>query len=294
MKRSALTVGLLLAMHSAPVLASEGGGTPYPNGAEALGIAALPPPGTYVLNYAMYYNADRLNGGDGRSLVPDFRLHATVDVARIVHVSSINILGASWAQQVFLPVGNISVQAAGRRDRKFGIGDIIVDPIVLGWTAGNTHIAVGLDTFVPTGRYNRNDLANIGRNYWTFQPVLAITHVSRKGVETSLKLMYDFNTTNAATSYRSGQEFHADLGAAINIRKWGLGVSGFIDRQTTDDRIDGARVGRDGNRGSAFGIGPLIRYAVGSVPITLQWQHETSAENRPQGDRFWLKANFRL
>lgn len=294
MKNQIILMSLLALIHAAPAAASESGGTPYPNGAEALTIAALPPPGTYVINYATYYDADRLNGPHGQSLVPDFRLHAAVDVARIINVTPIKILGANWAQQVFIPVGNVSVRAGGRSQSRFGLGDIIVDPIVLGWHAGNTHFAFGLDTFVPTGRYNAKNLANVGRNYWTFEPVLAVTHISPKGLEVSLKLMYDFNTRNNATGYLSGQEFHADFGGAYTIQKLSLGFTGFIDRQTKDDRVDGVRVNADGNRGSAFGIGPLVRYAVGKVPVTLQWQHETSAHNRPQGDRIWLKTNFRL
>ena len=40
--------------------------------------------------------------------------------------------------------------------------------------------------------------------------------------------------------------------------------------------------------------GPVVRYQLGRVPITAQWQHEFHAENRPQGDKFWLKAAFRF
>lgn len=291
---SNFTLAFVLGAFASPALASEGGGTPYPNGAEALGIAQLPPPGTYLINYAMYYDADRLNGEQGERVAPDFRLHAAVDVARFVHVSPTKIFGATWAQQVFVPIGNVDVRVGGQRQQKFGLGDIIIDPIVLGWKIGDTNVALGLDTFVPVGRYSRQDLANIGRNYWTFEPVVAVTHVSPRGFEASMKLMYDFNTKNKATGYRSGQEFHADFGAAANIGKWSVGATAFIDRQTTSDTIDAVRVGTNGNKGSAFGIGPVIRYSVGKVPITFQWQHETSARNRPQGDRLWLKANFRL
>jgi len=39
---------------------------------------------------------------------------------------------------------------------------------------------------------------------------------------------------------------------------------------------------------------PLVRYVVGNVPVTAQWQHEFHAENRPQGDKFWVKAAFRF
>ncbi len=65
-------------------------------------------------------------------------------------------------------------------------------------------------------------------------------------------------------------------------------------KQTTDDKQDGLKVGADGNKGEALALGPLIRYQLGKVPITAQWQHEIFSDNRTQGNSFWLKAAFRF
>src|SRR3546814_13167022 len=63
------------------------GGGAYPNGAESIGVAQLPPPGTYLLGYSNYYTADRLNDANGDSAVPDFSVDAFANIARIVHVT---------------------------------------------------------------------------------------------------------------------------------------------------------------------------------------------------------------
>lgn len=275
--------------------ATETGGGAYPNGAESIAVAQLPPPGTYLLGYSTYYTADRLNDGDGNSVVPDFSVDAFANIARIVHVTDRKILGATFAMQAFVPVVDLSVHAAGARQHKFGLGDMIVNPFILGWNKGNLNIIATMDTYVPTGRYRKSDLANIGRNYWTFEPVLAVTYADPKGgPELSAKLMYDFNTKNKATDYRSGQEFHVDMAAAYNFNPLTIGITAYYYKQTTNDKQGGARVGPDGFKGEAFAAGPLIRYQLGHVPITAQWQHEFHAENRPQGDKFWLKAAFRF
>jgi hypothetical protein len=280
---------------SGAVQASEGGGSAYPNGAESISVAQLPPPGTYALTYTNYYTAGRVNDGNGDSVVPGFSLDAFANIARIVHVTDRKILGATFAVQAFVPVVDLTVHAAGARQHKFGLGDMIVNPFILGWNRGNWNFIATMDTFVPTGLYNRDDLANIGRNYWTFEPVLATTYADPKGgPEFSAKLMYDFNTKNKATDYKSGQEFHVDAAAAYNFNPMTIGITAYYYEQTTDDRLSGLRVGLDGNRGKAFAAGPLIRYQLGHVPITAQWQHEFTAENRPQGDKFWLKAAFRF
>lgn len=280
-----------------PALASEGGRTAYPNGAEALTIAALPPPGTYLLNYGYYYTADRLNDDNGNSAgPPDFSVNIVGDIPRFVHVTNLKVLGASVAMQAFVPIINVNVHAGGARQNKFGIGDIIVNPLVLGWQRKNTFFVATMDTFVPTGSYKRTNLANLGNNYWTFQPVLAVTHFNPKGPgpEVSLKLMYDFNTKNRDTNYRSGQAAHVDFAAAYNFNPLTVGITGYYLKQTTDDKVNGARVGVNGNKGEVFALGPLVRYQAGKVPIAFQWQHELSATNRTQGDSFWLKAAFRF
>jgi len=275
--------------------AGETRGTAYADGAESLGVAQLPPPGTYLLTYTNYYTADRLNDGDGDNLVPDFSLNAFANIARVVHVSDKTFLGATVAAHALIPVVNLDVKAGGQSQSNFGLGDIIVSPLVLGWKKGDWNLVATVDTFIPTGDYKAGDLANIGRNYWTFEPVFAATYAQPGGGwEASAKVMYDFNTTNDDTDYRSGQSLHTDAAVAYTTGKLTLGLTGYYYRQTTDDKIAGARVGPDGVRGEAFALGPLVRYVVGNVPVTAQWQHEFHAENRPQGDKFWVKAAFRF
>lgn len=275
--------------------AEETGGTAYPLGAESVGVAQLPPPGTYLLTYTNYYTADRLNNGAGDSAVPNFSVNAFANVARLVHVTDKTFLGATVAMQAFLPIVDLDVSAAGASQSKFGIGDMIINPLVLGWKKGDWNLVATVDTFVPTGDYKATDLANIGRNYWTFEPVFAATYAQPGGGwETSVKLMYDFNTTNDDTDYRSGQSFHTDAAVAYSTGKWTFGLTGYYYTQTTDDEINGVKVGPDGNRGEAWAAGPLVRYVVGQVPVTAQWQHEFHAENRPQGDKLWVKAAFRF
>lgn len=296
MKRFAIGMAILAgATMGATAHATESGGGAYPNGAESVAVAQLPPPGTYLLAYSNYYAADRLNDADGHSAVPDFSVDAFANIARFVHVTDKKILGATFAMQAFVPVVDLTVHAAGARQHKFGLGDMIVNPFILGWNQGKLNVVATMDTFVPTGRYRKGDLANIGRNYWTFEPVLALTYADPKGgPELSAKLMYDFNTKNKATDYRSGQEFHVDMAAAYNFNPLTVGVSAYYYAQTTDDKQGGVRVAPDGYKGEAFAAGPLLRYQLGHVPITAQWQHEFHAENRPQGEKFWLKAAFRF
>ena len=71
-----------------------------------------------------------------------------------------------------------------------------------------------VDFFLPTGYYDKNDArVSIGSNYYGFDPLVAVSLLPKNGWEASAKLMYDLKTTNQATDYHSGQEFHTDYAA---------------------------------------------------------------------------------
>lgn len=276
--------GLLLAVNG---WATEGGGGAYPNGAEDLMSGALPPPGDYLIAYGLYYNADALLDGDGREIPIDFELEVGGVVLRYIHVTDVQIAGGLWAQHIFVPALNVDVSTVDGSDSVFGLGDLIVDPLILSWHKPPFHWAAGLDVYVPVGEYDEQEMANVGRNYWTFEPVFAVTWLSPKGIDVSAKLMYDFNLENEDTDYQSGEEFHADLAIGLTHGPWRAGLSGFVYEQVTgDDAPAGVEPGPDG---SQLGLGPVVSYQAGKVSLVAKWQADLETEGRPEGDHVWLK-----
>lgn len=277
--------------------ATENGGGAYPNGAEDFMAGAVPPPGTYFLNYLTHYTAGRIKDDHGDNLVPDFRLNATANVFRLLHVTKEQVLGGYWGMHVFVPVVYMDVKMMGAKDSRFGLGDIIIDPFILSWHSKNWHFATGVDIYLPTGAYDKNDLANIGRNYWTFEPIIATTYTADCGFEASLKLMYDFNTKNNSSrlptgqnvKYLSGQEFHFDYTLGYKTGGWNLGVGGYYYKQITNDKVNGVTVAPDGFKGQAFAFGPQVKYDYKNMSFALKYQHEVAVRNKPEGDKFWLK-----
>ncbi|WP_175767596.1 SphA family protein [Burkholderia cenocepacia] len=286
---------LAIALCARPAAATEGGGSVYPFGAENYLTGALPPPGVYALFYGEAYFARKLVGNDGQDVTPPgFRLNANALVSRLVWVTPQKVLGGDFLLSLIVPMVNLHVEAAGRSQTKTGLGDITVSPGI-GWHVGpNLHVIGAFDFFAPTGGYNKNDLANIGRNYWAFGPVYAASWVDPHGVNADVKLGYLFNQINHATGYTSGNELYADysLGWAATPQ-WVLGVGGYVTVQTTDDKVDGQTV--SGNRHRAFAIGPSIKYASSKGWfVTAKWQHEMAVRNGAQGHAFWIRAVFPL
>lgn len=283
-------VGLFGMFHK-DVSATESGGGAYPNGAEGFMAGAVPPPGTYFINYLTYYTADKFKMEDGPD-PDDFELKVTANTFRLIHVTDYKIFGGNWGMHVFVPVLNVDVDMMGMGDSEFGLGDIIVDPFILSWHSKNWHFSTGIDIYIPTGSFSKKDFANTGRNYWTFEPVFGFTYISDGGFEVSSKFMYDFNTSNGDTDYQSGQEFHFDYLVGYQFKPYSFGINGYFYKQITDDTQDGDTVGDDGFKGQVFAVGPAIKYDKGNMMFILKYQHEMSVENKPEGEKFWFNLVY--
>lgn len=272
--------------------ATEGGGSIYPVGTENYVCCALPPPGLYAMAFAQRYEADAVRGDRGQVVTPStFRVTATALAPRIVWVTPYSVAGASLALHAIVPLVALDVRVApGLSQRKTGLGDIVFGP-ALGWHHGPAlHSVLALDVYAPTGRFDRGDVANIGRNHWAIQPVAGVSLIDPAGLNVDLKAMWTFNLRNGDTDYRSGQELIADYAVGWGLGNgWTLGVGGYLYRQITDDRQAGATVERQ--RGRAVAIGPSVKYDSGKGWfVTAKYQAEHGVRNRADGSAFWVKG----
>lgn len=289
--RKIVLSALLLISVAGVANATEGGGSAYHNGAEDFMSGAVPPPGNYYINYFNYYAADKFKGNSGGT-IDGFDLKVAANVSRFIHVTGKQFLGGNWAQHAFIPLVYMDVKLDPpiapfkMEDSRGSLGDIIVDPFILAWHGTNWHAVSGIDIYMPTGNYDKNRLANAGRNYWTFEPVVAATFLPGAGFDISAKLMYDFNTENNATDYQSGQEFHADLAVGKKMGDLTAGLAGYYYQQVTEDEADGDRID---NKGRVIGLGPALKYDYKNMSFTLKYMLETEAKNRPEGDNLWFK-----
>ena len=286
-----LSLALPVLLVGSSAMAKEGPDQ-YPNGAENFLAGALPPPGNYFINCLGYYQGDyRDNNGDK---VSGLKVNATFNALRYVFVSNYKLFGGDWGMHAIVPfvyqnmdtpfpaIGNGSV---------FGLGDITIDPIIIGWHfPPDWHITVGLDINLPTGKYSSTDPTDsIGANYYSFEPIFAFTYLNQGGFEVSAKLMYNIKTENNDTNYQSGDEFHMDYLIGQHFGPWAVGLGGYYLKQTEDDKQNGQTVDPDGNRGQVFAFGPAVKYDYKGMSFIGTWDHETDVKNRFQGNKFYFK-----
>ena len=170
-----------------------GGGDQYPNGAEDFLVGIAPPPGFYVINYNYFYfsHAYRDDSGDTIDAGPlnDFNLRVYANVTRLIYITPIKILGAYYGVHAFFPWLEVNANCDGFHVHKKGLGNIIVDPFILTWHTRYVHVVTGLDIYLPTGEYDKHRPVNIGKNFYTFEPVLGVTFMLPFKATLSFKFM---------------------------------------------------------------------------------------------------------
>ena len=141
-----------------------------------------------------------------------------------------------------------------KQGSRSGSGDLTLTSF-LNWT-DTSHISAGFNVYIPVGAYDADRIMSLGRNYWSFDPVVTYTWLDpKRGHEISVTTGLMFNTSNDATDYSSGDEWHLDFMLAQHFSaKFALGLEGYLLRQINDD--SGALLDR-ANRVPALGLEPL-------------------------------------
>jgi hypothetical protein len=286
------SVGLL---PTPDAVALEGGGSHYFGGGEDFGAGSWPPPGLSANLTELYFNFDRVKGGDGDTLnVPGgFRVEGVSNSIRFMYVSKIELFGANLG--AFLTPALIWQRAnsGGKSQAKTEMGDLNFGFVLKRDWKTFSHV-IGTDFFAPTGDYVKNDVCNIGVNYWTLGPTYSFTYAGDResplpGFEVSARLAYYFHTANPATDYRSGQEFSFDYLVGQHFGKFGqfrIGANGHVAFQTTDDTFSNQL---DGHKSEHITIGPAVQYFFGKGQLTMKAQFGVHGVNRPDGAFLWLK-----
>lgn len=187
---------------------------------------------------------------------------------------------------------NSTVAGAGGRsisqsDTASNLFDLYFSPIIAGYHFSETsHMALSLNIWAPTGKYNADDMANPSLNNWTFIPQVAYTKIfPEAGFQLDTVAGIQFYTRNNATDYRNAPLFSMDV---MGRKLFSNGVSaGLIlgtiqqlgsDSGPTADRLNGFK-GRD------WALGPIVTYDrkladKRSLSLGLRWVPTISSTKR--------------
>lgn len=291
---AALAAALLVGSLAAPARAQHVplppvnlGGSSFVDGAGGPGVMAE------VLTTAR--RADRFTGPGGETLPGENALTAVAVIPHLAFALPPSVLGFHYGADVLVPLVHVAVGSGGASARGSGIGDVIVDPVIL---QGRPILASGravfahrlaLGVILPTGNYDPTAPVNIGNNVVSINPYYAFTVFLTDALETSFRVHYFTSSTNdqppaqyGAERIRPGDALHANGAASYALTpELRVGVSAYWLQQITDAHVDG-RPNR-GLRERVFGVGPGIRVALGGLFVRANANYELGVEARPAG-----------
>ncbi len=275
--------------------ATEGASSYYfPGSSTTFAVAVAPKPGYMVANQMLIYNGTAEKAVLGGREKLNLKASAIYNYMGGSYTFKKPVLGGKKLQLgAYIPVGYMDLEAkiashGGDRNSRTRIGDAMVSAALF-WQQGDLHYKLNQTIMVPTGSYSKDQLANVGRNYWGFDTSLSLTWLNlKKGWEISVTPGVMLNTRNSATDYKSGNEFHVDF--AINkhyfAKHYAVGLHGYYYHQVSGDSGEGAILGAF--KGESFGIGPAIlwtpKVAKGEVVVMAKWLHDFHNSNRLQGN----------
>ena len=257
---------------------------------------ALPGPGTYFTEYIQAYQSDNFKDQDGNTIPGDMKVANVLSMNQFVHVYKHQMLGANLGVDVLLPL--VAISADGPSTNPSYLGDLTVGPF-LQWfdtkLMGRPFFQrVELDFTLPTGQYDQKYAINPGSNHWTIEPYYAFTWFLTPEFSTSWRIHYTYSTENDDTGVQPGQAFHFNYSFEYEFFKNFRGaVAGYYLKQTTDDKVNGNS--RADSREQVFAIGPAVSWAASqNFFLGLKTQWESSAENRPEGNRTTFRMTYKF
>jgi hypothetical protein len=248
----------------------------YPGMAQPAGIlitatAGAPPPGIYMFNQFMAYQATIT--GPGAPSVNGNPAHLKVESEAngLLFVPGWTFLGATYDAVIVQP--NVTVAISNPINTQVaGIQNTYIVPAELSWRLGDSgfFVKTGLGIFVPDGTLQGpTGLGSIGAPFYTFQPEIFFSYL-KDGWTLSSNLSLEINTANSLTGYTSGDVFHAEFQAVKSFGKWRFGPVGYYVGQVTGDTSSAYyHYAINTNEYNIWAAGALVGYDFGPANLSV-------------------------
>ena len=262
--------------------ASEGAASYYFAGGFGSFMVAVPPePGLSVASQTLMYAGQTSRAVLNGRVTFGLTAFALYEFLGTSYTFEQPVLGARLQISAAVPFPSYATTTVSLQTRSFGtfsgtasdfdIGDSLLNPFALYWNFGELNAKLTQYVVAPTGHYDPNRVVSVGRNYWAFDTQLGLTWFHKAtGTELSVLPGIMFSTTNSATDYHSGTEFHLDFMANQFLSpSFAIGIQGYWYKQIEGDSGSGAIFGAF--MGESVGIGPAnaSTQATTATPIHL-------------------------
>jgi hypothetical protein len=263
----------------------------YPLGLSAINSGVSAAPGLTYNNSFLFYARDEQRGGNGEVLATGQQA-VLLDMNTLLWASGQQIatLGnARFSSAATIPIANNSLSSStqGAISGGGGLGDIYLQPVILGWHQDRADIRGIVGVLAPTGKFEAGAKDNVGNGYWT--PVIAVGETfylsADRATTISAFQMYEFHTTQSGTQIRPGETFDLDYSVMRAFRfhaesRLQVGVIGYGAWQTTAKTGPGITPAEEAQRYRVNGLGVGMNLLLPTQKVTLSLKYFDEFSNR--------------
>ena len=273
------------------------------------GIASgsQPPPGSYLSPFYINYDVDALRDRNGDR----------VDRGGGLDVEGLALI-YQWVSEKKLFGGNYSVFIApswttnsldspfldAELETSWGLGDLYVQPVNLGWHRERADYTAGIGIFAPTGRYTDGASDNTGLGMWSFEIFGGATIFldEAKSWHFATTAFWETHTEKEDSDQKVGNLLilEGGLGKSLKGGAVTLGLAYFAQwKLSTDDLGNAGSADVSLNKHQVFGVGPEATFSIVRKQkligfINLRYLTDFGAESMTEGDTFTLAVTFPL
>jgi hypothetical protein len=275
---------------------------PELRGIYELKYPAQPPPGWYAPLAFYYYNADQVRTKEGVK-VPIGTLDGFALAGGVTWVSSCQALGGAHFSATILPAGaDFAIENPLEvKDTSWGLADLYVQPLQLGWHFAWADVVVGYGFFAPTGRFEDGAPGNTGLGMWSheFSTGATVYFDKAKHWNLSTTALYNIQSHIKGTDKKAGDVFSLSGGLGYSFLQGyaNIGAAYYFQWKVTDDQGTSPPAPFDAHH-KYIGIGPQldIPVPIGGLPLlaSIRYFFETGNRVATQGNALLFMLTYAM
>ena len=261
----------------------------------------------YLSPFYVNYNVDALRNKDGHRV--DRGGQIDVNALSLIYqwVSEKKLFGGNYSVLVAPGVATNSLDSPFLEDEletSWGLGDVYIQPINLGWHTERADFIAGIGLFAPTGRYEDGASDNTGLGMWSFEVFGGTTIFldKAKSWHFATTAFFETHTEKEDSDQKVGNilTLEGGLGKSLKEGTVTVGVAYFAQWKLSNDDLDIAGAPDVSlNKHKVFGVGPELTFTIMQKQkpfrfINMRYLFDVGAESMTEGNTFTLTATFPL
>lgn len=269
-----------------------------------LDAGRIPEPGLYLIDRVVSYEADELRDRRG-NLIPigDVHLRGLSNGVGISYTMKLSQSGLSLTATAAAPLARLRLDIHDRPEAsfdRFGLADIFIQPVRLGWRKGHFDLVGSYGLYLPTGTSPLAGGKGLSAGHVTHQFSAGGSIFADKSRTVFLTALtsYDLNLRKRDIDITRGDTFQVQGGAGVSLFnqsvETGLAAHGLW--QVRADRGADLPVVLQGARDRVYGLGPEMAITVKAIrsQVRIRYEWDLGVRSRPKGNVFVVGFNLMM